>query len=185
MRFVETQITDLLPENLDISTCEKQDLISIAAYWYDQEYQDVMTKPCYKHPTFTYEWLNIFKDAAEQSDYWTYKIDGRGVASLVLNPLVYTTVEGKEYTLTTTVVAATLRYNSTHDTFTFTADFGDSHYHKTMTTEFLAEILLPPTEKPEESTEEPISPTDEGEEKPEPPAENGELEDGGEEDPDA
>ena len=69
MRFEETIVTDLVPQNLDISTCEMQDIISITAYCYDQEYEDAMGKPCYKHPEFTYGWLDIFRDAAEQSDY--------------------------------------------------------------------------------------------------------------------
>lgn len=183
LKFTELNIVDVIPEGRDISTCEMQDIISVAAYCYDDLYKDAMVKPCYKHTSFDYGWLKIFQDALEAIENWTYKIDNRGVASLTLNPIVYVAADGTEYPLATSTVSATLRYHSGLDEFRFEADFNADHYCRTFTSEFLSEILLPPTEeeepdeeeKPDDDPETPENPED-----PEEPIVTPEVPEGGE-----
>lgn len=165
MKFTENTIVDLTPLNKDMSTATLEDLVSVAAYYYDKEYEKAFTKPCYKHPDFAYEWLKMIMDAAEQPELWTFKVDIRNIVTLQLKNMVYTTASGKEFPVSVTNVYASLAYNGGYDTFTFTADYGDKHYCGRLTTEELYDILIgaevvePPAENPDEG-EEPTTPTE-------------------------
>lgn len=142
MKFTENTIVDLTPLNKDMSTATLEDLVGVAAYYYDKEYNNAFTKPCYKHPNFTYEWLKMIVDAAKQPELWTFKVDIRNIVTLQLKDMVYTTTENTEFPISVTNVYASLAYNGGYDTFTFTADYGDKHYCGRLTTEELYDILI-------------------------------------------